>query len=281
MHLCFIFPLSENSKGKKPCLTMGEVEGAEGPSQLCVVAAEREHHHGHDGNKLPRGHDFCNRQCQMESPVFEPAAQHTPTHTTRTSVRYLIQPICLQLPWGDQQHPALPWQGGTCPVVLDERLLPSHSRGSRGLRNRHCSPFLPSSLSTFRQGKGQHTRCLLLSSHPALSGHGTVRGRACVAQSAFSTQQHTSSAASGPEPRGHKSSPLFSYRRPKSPFTCQLLEAPGLSHLQTPAMSVANTSIHRNLQAVPQSCPNVVVCISFLGNMSPRCCVGAAHVSKI
>lgn len=172
-------------------------------------------------------------------------------------------------------------KGGTCPVVLDERLLPSHSRGSRGLRNRHCSPFLPSSLSTFRQGKGQHTRCLLLSSHPALSGHRTVRGRARVAQSAFSTQQHTSSAASGPDPRGHKSSPLFSYRRPKSPSTHQVLEAPGLSHLQTPAMSAANTSIHRNLQAVPQSCPNVVVCISFLGNMSPRRRVGAAHVSKI
>lgn len=82
----------------------------------------------------------------------------------------------------------------TCPVVLDERLLPSHSRGSGGLRNRHYSPFLPSSLSAFRQGKGQHTRCLLLSSHPALSGHGTVRGRARVAQ------HGSGSSASQPSP---------------------------------------------------------------------------------
>lgn len=73
-------------------------------------------------------------------------------------------------------------KGGTCPVVLGEQLLPSPSKGSGGLRNHHCSPLLPSSLATFRQEKGQHTRCLLLASCPALPGHGAVGSRAHVAQ---------------------------------------------------------------------------------------------------
>lgn len=70
-------------------------------------------------------------------------------------------------------------------------------------------------------------------------------------QAAFSTHQHTSSAASEPDPGGHESSPLFSYRRPKSLSMCQIPETLGPSHLQTAGMSAANTTIHRNLQALP------------------------------
>ena len=52
-------------------------------------------------------------------------------------------------------------------------------------------------------------------------------------RSAFPTRQRTPSAASGrPDPQEHDASPLFSYGRPKSPATCQILEAATLPGLQ-------------------------------------------------
>lgn len=165
MELCFIFFLSENSIGKKTVPQNRRGTGGRGPlwyrqKENITMATMETSFLG-----------ASKRQCRMESPVFKPAAHHTPAHSTSTSMQFLIQPLCLQLPW----------QGGLCPAVLGEQLLPSPSKGNGGLRNHHCSSFLPSSLS-FRQEKGQHTRCLLLSSCPALSGDGTVRGRAHVAQ---------------------------------------------------------------------------------------------------
>lgn len=73
--------------------------------------------------------------------------------------------------------------------------------------------------------------------------------------SAFPTRQQTPNAASGrPDPRGHDTSSLFSYRRPNSPSMCQILEVPTLSRLQN---ALDEHGRHQCLQKPPSPAPVV------------------------
>lgn len=145
-------------------------------------------------------------------------------------------------------------------VVLDERLLPSHSitgegwglkkppllalssqhpiciQSAKGPAHKMSAPVLTSSTARGRESERQSlcgtTQQPAQLRDRTVSEPGTPAGHR-QRQSAFLTREQTPNTALGrPDPRGHDTSSSLSYGRPNGPSTCQILEAPTLSRLQ-------------------------------------------------